>query len=124
MLTQSLVTHIKHPPPKTTTKKTSKTELLLTPGTPIVSAIKHTNKLLANLPKVSPKARYVSLRALGKAIDRALIVAVQLQSQGKTVTFHTGTVTVVDEFESTVDPNEDAILKPRKVSSIEIRVYL
>lgn len=51
-------------------------------------------------------------------------MAAHLQNQGKTVSFHTGTVVVVDEFESTVDPNEDAILKPRKVSSIEIRIYL
>lgn len=87
----------------------------------MVSALKHVAKLTKELPKSAPKAQYVSIRGLGKAIDRAIIVAVRLQQDGKTVSFHTGTVTVRDDFE--VSETELPLTKARKVSSIEIRVY-
>lgn len=119
-----VVTHIKHPPPRLISKKASKTEIFLSPSTPIVSALKHVSKVIEALPKHAPKAKYISVRGLGKAIDRAIIVAVRLQQQGKTVSLHTGTVTVVDEYEDQLQPTMPPTVKSRKVSSIEIRVYV
>lgn len=118
-----IVTHIKHPPPRAASKKDAKTEIFLTPSTPIVSALKRVAKVMESLPKNAPKAKFISVRGLGKAMDRAIIVAIRLQQKGKTVSFHTGTVTVVDEYESAIDPTSAPSLKSRKVSSIEIRVY-
>lgn len=68
--------------------------------------------------------KYVSVKGLGKAIDRAIAVGIRLQQEGKKVGFVTSTVTVVDEFESTVDLNEDVVTKKRSVSCMEVRVYV
>lgn len=89
----------------------------------MISAIKHVQKLLEALPKVSPSARYVTIKGMGKAIDRAIVVAVRLQEQGKTVSFHTTTVTVIDEYEKKSDSENPPELKARNVSGIEIRIY-
>lgn len=101
-----------------------KTEIYLTPSTPIVSALKHVTKLVEEVPLTAPKTKYICVRGLGKAIDRAIIVAVRLQQQGHTVSFHSGTVTVVDEYESNMDPTSAAYLQSRKVSSMEIRIHI
>lgn len=73
----------------------------------------------------------MSVWGTGKAIEKAIAVAVMLQQQGgKKVSFHTGTVTVLDEYESNNNNvgNDDDLVEPiskaRKVSSIEIRIYV
>lgn len=114
---------MKHSPTESE-KKDAKTEIYLTPSTPIISALKHVTKVIEDLPNIAPKAKYVTVRGLGKAKDRAVIVAVRLQQQGHLVSFHTGTVTVVDEFESNMDPESSGYLQSRKVNSMEIRVHV
>lgn len=120
----SIASHIKHSSARSNSKKDFKTEIYLTPSTPIIAALKHVTKVIEDVPKNAPKAKYVSVRGLGKAIDRAVIVAVRLQQQGHTVSFHSGTVTVVDEYESNQDPTSSAYLQSRKVKSMEIRVHI
>lgn len=60
-----------------------------------------------NLPKTSSRPpqqqphlsipKYISLRGLGQGIDRAAIVAVRLQQAGFLVSFHTGTVSIIEQ---------------------------
>lgn len=128
-------------------KKDPRSEIYLTRSTPVVAALRHINRLIEEVPLAAPKTRFIKIRGLGKAIDQAIIVAVRLQQQGHSVSFHTGTVTVVDEGESNqiagiglgedlgegeregmdnpaADVMSTAYLQGRKVSSMEIRVHL
>lgn len=98
-------------------KPRDKAEVYLTPNTPILSAMKHVNKLI-NDAYANPDSnlKYITVRGIGKAMDRAVIVAVRLQQQGLKVSFHSGTVSIVDE--------QGHFLEAKRVQSIEVRVYL
>lgn len=105
-------------------KKDARTKLYLNENTPLVAALRSINKLMEEIPNFAPKTKYITVRGLGPAIDRAVLVAVRLQHQGHTVSFHPGTVTVVNESQAEQDPHSGSYLHSRKVNSMEIRVYL
>ncbi|GMM30926.1 ribonuclease P/MRP protein subunit [Martiniozyma asiatica (nom. inval.)] len=136
--------HICHPPPRVYNHSPSPHVLNIKSSTPFPSALKRLRTLL-DLHNVRPNKRgqliksnsagkkglgrgmskdveYVCIKAMGKAISKAINLGWELKREGNRVEFSTATVTVLDEFRDKKE-DEDDILQKRRVSSIEVRVW-
>lgn len=108
----------KHPPPKLANAAT--TTIYLSTKTPFVSAMKRLKRNMATTQR-KRLGRYVVVYGLGKAIQRALAIAMELQTQGYRVKVYTRTLYALDEH-----INEDegiAQMVRRPVGAIELHVY-
>ena len=156
--------HIKHSPQ---TKPLTETQFNSTfhvkSSTPFISAVKRINKQLAKFTKLQgtqrkfqndqyKRVKYITVKGMGKTIEKTLKLAMHFQQLGYKVDIITGSVQVLDEFEKKVlapagIDNEDLRMgiegeeeddddernsltdyeteyKKRMVSSVEARVWL
>lgn len=108
----------KHPPPKLATA--SVTTIYLSSNTPFVSGMKRVKR---NLEKMQRKrlGRYVVVFGLGKAIQRALAVAMELKSLGYRVKIYTRTMHALDEHIDEDAGTSEMVKRP--VGAVELHVY-
>lgn len=85
--------------------------------TPFVSGLKRVSKLL-DKTKQKSKDQSIVLVATGLAINRAIAISLELQSQNFPIEIRTTTVRVVDEHIS----DEKAEMKERLIGGVEIKV--
>lgn len=92
-----------------------------------MSAFKRSLKLLDKIEaKVSKKNNFIRIIGLGKAIDKALRVALKLQAQGHKLEIITSTKYALDEKQdndSESGSSQGALLEKRCVSCVEIKVF-
>ena len=120
------------------------TTFLVKSSTPFVSGLKRINKMLDKFNKTVTrhtnkyqggefkKVKYITVKGMGKSIENTLGIANRLQNDYHyKVDVLTGTVEVVDEFvpfegeaSQSKDGIEDPTFQKRKVSTIELRVWL
>lgn len=126
----------------------NETVFLVKSSTPHVSALKRINKMLDKFDKtINPslkhqrgeykKVRYISVKGLGRAIEKTLALGVVFQTKlNYKVDVLTSTVEVMDEIrvknavsnakdEDSDDEDEDArSLQVRSTSCVEVRIWL
>lgn len=108
----------KHPPIRLATERPH--TVYLSTGTPFVSAVKRVER---NLDKMVRKkqGRYVVVYGMGKAIQKALAVAMDLQQRGFKLNIYTRTRYALDE---TADFEKgEVLMAKRPVGLIELHVY-
>lgn len=106
--------HIKHSPQ---TKPLTETQFNSTfhvkSSTPFISAVKRINKQLAKFTKLQgtqrkfqndqyKRVKYITVKGMGKTIEKTLKLAMHFQQLGYKVDIITGSVQVLDEFEKSV----------------------
>lgn len=142
-------TLIKHSPNTTLRLKVeNETVFLVKSSTPHVSALKRINKMLDKFDKAAnpglkhqrgeyKKVRYITVKGLGRAIEKTLSLALVFQTRlNYKVDILTSTVEVMDEIrvkndvsntkdDDSDDDDEDATsFKVRSASCVEARIWL
>lgn len=116
------------------------TTYLVKSSTPFISGVKKINKILDKFNKTInrtnrkyqggeyKKVNYITVKGMGKAIPKTLSIACKFQDEMDfKVDILTGSTEVLDEFEpdeSIEGSIEDTVYKKRKVSYIELRIWL
>ncbi|CCG23853.1 Pop7 protein [Candida orthopsilosis Co 90-125] len=141
--------HIKHSPQtRRLTETQYNSKFLVKSSTPFISAIKQISKQLARFSKSQgtqrkfqndqyKKVKYITVKGMGKTIEKTLKLAMHFQSLGYKVDILTGSVKVLDEFERKAivhsdDDGDEGIgredceteYRKRMVSSVEARIWL
>lgn len=128
---------IKHPPLKKYSYTELDTTLYVKSSTPFMSAVKRINKMISKFDEIpnkrgklvrrgniSKKVKYITVKGMGKCLEKVLNIGIHFQSENFKVDTFTKTIGVLDEI---VDGNEDETeseLKKRNVGAIEIRIYV
>lgn len=94
----------KHPPPRLASQndsqdlKSSQYVIFVKPDTSIMALVQRAISKLKDIEGKHTKRTFITLKALGRAIDTATIVAIRLQQMGYFVTFKTSSEKVLDEM--------------------------
>ncbi|CAK9441049.1 uncharacterized protein LODBEIA_P49180 [Lodderomyces beijingensis] len=130
--------HIKHSPNvKLQTETQFASAFYVKSSTPYISAIKKITKQLNKFSKTTgvkkynndqyKKIQYITVKGMGRTIERTLKIAMRFQDLDYRVDILTGSVQVLDEFEIDAcakDGDEEREYRKRMVSSIEARIWL
>lgn len=117
------------------------TTVFVKASTPYVSALKRLDRILEKFDTVGvhhhkyqrgeyKKIKYVTVKGMGRAIDKTLSVALHYQGKQHKVDVYTGTVEVVDEVKASAsyatkdESDEETDLRGRSVGYVEAKVWL
>lgn len=93
-----------HPPPRLASQKesqdlkSSQYIIFIKPDTSIMALVNRAISKLKDIKEKHTKQTFITLKALGRAIDTATIVAIRLQQMGYFVTFKSASEKVLDEM--------------------------
>lgn len=127
--------HIKHSPNVQHKLQTEReTTFLVKSHTPYISAVKKIDKILTKYSGKTinvkyqhgqyKKVRFVSVKGMGKAIEKTLSIGLKYQLDGDyKVDVFTGSIEVLDEILPT-DEDEESVYKRRMVSFVEVKLWI
>ncbi|AMD19640.1 HCL511Cp [Eremothecium sinecaudum] len=123
----------KHPTIKTFNQEAVKRVIYVKSKTPYVSALKRVNKMLQMLEKQPANTdKYITLMGMGQAVEKTLSVGCHFQEhKNHRVVIKTASTEVVDEVikysdgeDSVNEEDRETELQLRKVSGVEVRIYV
>lgn len=105
----------KHPPPKTELSleicKKSDFFIFIKSNMKIISVVHRALKMLEYVKEKNLNTKHITLKALGRAIDTAIIVGTRLQLLGYSTRFTTSTESLIDEMAiQHQEINEDSVV--------------
>ncbi|TID28619.1 hypothetical protein CANINC_002375 [Pichia inconspicua] len=128
---------IKHPPLKRFSYTELDTTIYVKSSTPFMSAVKRINKMITKFEEipnkrgnlvrrgnVSKKINYVTVKGMGKCLQKVLNIGIYFQNENFKVDTYTKTVGVIDEILNDPEDKLEADMKKRNVGAIEIRIYV
>lgn len=139
------ITKPKHTEGKTHIKRSPNNEIktlveretcyLVKSGTPFVAAVKRIVLILAKFDKSQlkhrrfqggeyKKVKYITVKGMGKAMEKAISIALKFEELEYKVDYLTGSVEVLDEYKDDSEEDEDSVYQKRMVSYVEARIWL